>query len=1448
MGRFPLLNIMENLGMLLKLTKEFLVAICLFFRITFEASKPKEVIAEVIAMSNIAKKLPIRLVSPDVALKAIVIDGIAYLCDDKLYMEKGYYNKEHLWDTSNIVIPKLPGSDYYDKLGIKPSERVEYEAHIKETYAQNVARTKREYEFLEVTEGSRVFVVRDEKDMRLLASFSLMKANGNSFDDLALGAGDVYCPGDEPHASKLKRVFDVIIISPAYARSTVGKIGVFGEIKSRMYILNKTKATATIKTVDCSRAAREISRITELVKARVRKTASNYIFKFNLDDVVEDRNGNMVLNPKMTQEQMDLKIVSVGSSAFLDRYAIEYIYSTEIEGAGKSWHSKRLANTFILFESTSKKKLSEAMIEAKLLKIFNKGINLNVISNKYGVKLDGNFKYYVASPSQRKECTSILTCLDRKAMKSEMTYGLEWYGKRVLAATVDARVSLNNSATHIAISKEEMIDRGYKIKSIRTERVTVPATYYGLKITRNKNGDPVLQKVHHNAATDSITFDPCDGQSLMSFRVAADLAVGYGAISKAERDYAVNLFLLCGRGLDAFQKLVNNNERLEKIFNKVASGVQSRFMLSKGMLVIADIKNYFSSEYNDCDIILGDGMEKENVGKDENGYNLIKGDIRYIAYSKPSKPRRLNGQFISGLTITPQDLLGLAKEEFELLTGALSDGDKARKILNSMNIDADITALLETGAAGDLQLRSGQKASQLLAVDERMILSGPVQKVVRDLVTKKFEDMATGRIVDPNSSLNFIVTDPRWMSDLPEVRAKALKKDEAYLNGFVGERALFRNPQQYMGSQSIQNFVDDKELWYLKDILVVSPFSTVLARLNGADTDGDKVYSTNNPVILEAARKGAAMPFLYDEKFTVRKEDTPVYCDAEEMVRFMISHKRNQVGIISNYAEVYSDLLLCSSKYMPKIARLTYDETKGCYYSDFRVKLNSHLIELGNLVGRVIDSDKTGEETDVPDYLKIKQRPHYKLSFAEYGEYLIAEEKAKKTGKMPKRFAKYYRSTSPRAALYNACYKGYVEAIKQPSKAQVSYNASAGWTVGIDRSKLSWLYKEVGPILTSYNSEIREIMIWENAQVENAKDKEEVLNLQFYFEELDRTVRTKIDAVMEKYRSMLLLLTEDRLTLAKVVYDLTYTRKMSRIAKKNSENRLQGWSAPLALMPEETFILAFINGCGDRAIKVSTADDEVIVNNVGTLITTSEGIIGRSLKGVDPGVYPVITIGSDRYIRVTSRELREAGRKLTQYANDNKLERICRTVTLYGFDKFDTSVGEFKEACRDTKFTFDIIVEKNGTAYAFVGDKKYAVVRLGVSDKEDGEDENILTNALANAKVKVTAELKTMTTDTMVSLIAYAVEYLDVPEYVQPVEQVKVDFSDVVLNDEQLEECYGDLILDAIESIEDAESSESAEPEINITIGDEAPIDVVDTGDYDGFFDSNYLDDYNFQF
>ena len=79
---------------------------------------------------------------------------------------------------------------------------------------------------------------------------------------------------------------------------------------------------------------------------------------------------------------------------------------------------------------------------------------------------------------------------------------------------------------------------------------------------------------------------------------------------------------------------------------------------------------------------------------------------------------------------------------------------------------------------------------------------------------------------------------------------KALKPREAFFadrdgvrlnpstNGFVG---LIRHPHLNRTEKARVKLVDRKELWYLRNILVINACDDTFLRMGGADVDGDKV-------------------------------------------------------------------------------------------------------------------------------------------------------------------------------------------------------------------------------------------------------------------------------------------------------------------------------------------------------------------------------------------------------------------------------------------------------------------------------------------------------------------------------------------------------------------------------------------------------------------------------
>lgn len=324
-----------------------------------------------------------------------------------------------------------------------------------------------------------------------------------------------------------------------------------------------------------------------------------------------------------------------------------------------------------------------------------------------------------------------------------------------------------------------------------------------------------------------------------------------------------------GQGLIYPKMLMKWQEDLR--LDYLPSGVCIRNAFTKGMLFPFDfrkfardiakkqtVKDVWGKEHdiNNIDIVLTTSMLKlwncyksinhflECCKKNGFGFSVTK-----VTPQTLENERRLNYQFIQALSLNKDDINDLVNPTIYELKEVLGMGyEKTILFLGGEAMGRKFTPTIEDKIVSGLML------------DARVINDGYVKTSIHKMVKKKIDETKYGKI-KVQGNFQIIADDPYTLCEsMFGLEPKGLlKANEFYSNYWnklnVNEVAAFRAPMSCQSNARKFKLVvnDDMKKWYknMENVFILNSWDTTCDALNGADKDGDMIFTTNNKVILK---------------------------------------------------------------------------------------------------------------------------------------------------------------------------------------------------------------------------------------------------------------------------------------------------------------------------------------------------------------------------------------------------------------------------------------------------------------------------------------------------------------------------------------------------------------------------------------------------------------------
>lgn len=291
-----------------------------------------------------------------------------------------------------------------------------------------------------------------------------------------------------------------------------------------------------------------------------------------------------------------------------------------------------------------------------------------------------------------------------------------------------------------------------------------------------------------------------------------------------------------------------------------------------------------------------DSMEDYLANCFANNYTF---SITKVAEAALEPRHALNYQFIQSYRLTDEQLA-------ELVMPTVNE------IKDVLGLDYRKTILYLAGThLGDRPFNAADnpEAAALMLCPE-MINDPHIRSKVRSMITKRIRDAKIG-VIDVPGNYTILSGDLyalcQSMFGLPVTGI--LKRGEifnrSWLDAGVDKVACFRAPMSCHNNIRLQNVCQNEEAahWYqyMPTITALNAWDTTMAALNGADFDGDLIFTTSSKVLVENVRPTPTLMCL-------QKKAAKVVITEEALIESNINSFGSAIGQITNWVTSMYDV------------------------------------------------------------------------------------------------------------------------------------------------------------------------------------------------------------------------------------------------------------------------------------------------------------------------------------------------------------------------------------------------------------------------------------------------------------------------------------------------------------------------------------------------------------
>lgn len=328
---------------------------------------------------------------------------------------------------------------------------------------------------------------------------------------------------------------------------------------------------------------------------------------------------------------------------------------------------------------------------------------------------------------------------------------------------------------------------------------------------------------------------------------------------------------------------------IEDVYGKRHSIYDIDIIATKSMFKGYNYYVKFGKTYKDWEYYL------ENCKK--NGYTWR---IAKWTYSFEDEPRatRFNYQHLQCLDLDFDNFIKLADYSKQWIERILN-GDK-------------IYLYAFLGLMGD-NLKPSNSYMKALLKNYEMTKDPMIKKYLNKILKKNIDQMKIGKIYMVDSAFKTAIPDViLFLEYITKQKPKGvLEADEFYavdINGIMqGEYFVGRNPKisrrENCKLKGSNYDILNKYASHLSNTVMINAKSTTMARLQGADSDGDAILLSPAKIIVDSIDMSLPIIMDVEDKITAKKE----VINKENIVANTIRSFKSLIGEYSNYASAYNN-------------------------------------------------------------------------------------------------------------------------------------------------------------------------------------------------------------------------------------------------------------------------------------------------------------------------------------------------------------------------------------------------------------------------------------------------------------------------------------------------------------------------------------------------------------
>lgn len=433
--------------------------------------------------------------------------------------------------------------------------------------------------------------------------------------------------------------------------------------------------------------------------------------------------------------------------------------------------------------------------------------------------------------------------------------------------------------------------------------------------------------------------------------VYVDGSKGGRPICEIRKDFEVKLDASDGYGLCTVDLMKRWSKEVKETEDELDSyfcgGVCIRNAFVKGMVFPFDLVKFAEEvahtyeiadiwgnvhDIRDIELVLTESMLKlwfayesmeqylENCEKNKYTFSICKVNDREL-----DDIRELNYQYLQSYDLSDEDIVELCQPTVDWIKDSLCrDYDSTLRFLGAL--DREVTV-------GDLDY------VQALKTNPKMLYDPFVYYKVARLIKKTMDNAKIGKL-RCEGNYQIIGIDPYALcQDMFGLKVTGiLKRGEVYSSYWsdkgVEEIVLYRSPMtshNNIRKVSVCHSEESKKWFkYMRNVMMLNAWDTITMALNGADCDGDTVFSTNNAVLI---RNTMNLPAIN----CIQKS-----CDKQVVTEDLLQIANmngfgNEVGIVTNRVTSMFDVLAKFEKGTPEYEELMYRITVCQHYQQLAI-------------------------------------------------------------------------------------------------------------------------------------------------------------------------------------------------------------------------------------------------------------------------------------------------------------------------------------------------------------------------------------------------------------------------------------------------------------------------------------------------------------------------------